>query len=67
LRQDTRDAGQAAGEARKVVEKTLGRSVVSAENFLERKQVKSSIGSGKKQNAGPEQPTLFDMNEAVSE
>jgi len=67
LRQDTRDAGQAAGEARKVVEKTLGRSVVSTENFLETKQTKSSIGPGKKQNVGPEHPTLFDMHETGSE
>lgn len=67
LRQDARDAGQAAGDARKVVEKTLGRSVVSAENFLETKQAGPSLGSGKKQNAGPEQPTLFDMNETGSE
>lgn len=40
LRRDTRDAGNAAGKARQVVEETLGRSVVSSENFWEEKEPK---------------------------
>lgn len=40
LRRDAKDAGEATGKARKVVEKTLGRSVVSPENFLGAKQPK---------------------------
>jgi len=54
LRRDTVDAGKTAGEARQLVEKTLGKSVVSSENFLDTKQVK-----GKKQQE-PSGPTLFD-------
>lgn len=43
LRRDAKDAGQTAGEARKAVEKTLGRSVVSSENFLEARQPKKKV------------------------
>jgi len=68
LRRDTKDAGQAAGEARKVVEKTLGRSVVSSENFLEKKQEKSAIHSSQQAHRpNSEQPALFDLDEATSE
>jgi hypothetical protein len=34
LKQDTEEAGQAAGEARKTIEKKLGRPAVSRENYL---------------------------------
>ena len=63
LRQDARDAGQTAGEARKVVEKTLGRSVVSAENFLEQRQARPIDGPTKK----PGQTALFELDETASE
>lgn len=55
LRRDTRDAGKAAGKARQVVEETLGRSVVSPENFLETKSPKKL--------PGVEQPSLFEESE----
>jgi len=35
LKKDSQQAGQAAGEARKVIENTVGHSVVSPQNFLE--------------------------------
>lgn len=57
LRRDTVDAGKTAGEARKLVEKTLGKPVVSSENFLDTKQTKQV--KGKKQQE-PSGPTLFD-------
>lgn len=64
LRRDAKDAGQAAGEARKIVEKTLGRSVVSSENFLEKKSVKSISKPATRQKQ--EQPTLFDLDNSAS-
>jgi hypothetical protein len=57
LRRDTVDAGKTAGEARQLVEKTLGKPVVSSENFLDTKQAKQV--KGKKQQE-PGEPTLFD-------
>ncbi|HEY1352076.1 MAG TPA: hypothetical protein VGF67_20840 [Ktedonobacteraceae bacterium] len=57
LRRDAKDAGQAAGKARKVVEETLGRSVVSQENFLEVEQTKKC--------SQIEQPSLFDEPEEL--
>ena len=44
LKRDTVDAGKTAGEARKLVEKTLGKPVVSSENFLDAKQAKQVKG-----------------------
>lgn len=64
LRRDAKDAGQAAGEARKIVEKTLGRSVVSSENFLEKKSVRSISEPAPKQKQ--ERPTLFDLDDNIS-
>ncbi len=40
LKRDTTDAGKATGEARKALEKNMGRSVVSKENYLNTKRVK---------------------------
>jgi DNA-damage-inducible protein D len=40
LKRDTTDAGQATGEARRALEKNMGRSVVSRENYLKTKTVK---------------------------
>lgn len=60
LRRDAKDAGQAAGKARKVVEETLGRSVVSSENFLEVKPLEMKPS---KKLFGVEQPSLFDEQE----
>lgn len=47
---------QTAGEARKLVEKRLGRPVVSSDNFLDAKPGKQV--KGKQQE--PSGPTLFD-------
>jgi hypothetical protein len=63
LRKDAKDAGQTAGEARKLVEKTLGRSVISSENFLTKRPTKLINSPGKLS----EQLPLFDWNETVSE
>ncbi len=41
LKRDTTDAGKATGEARRALEKNMGRSVVSRENYLKTKEVKS--------------------------
>lgn len=61
LKKDTVDAGRTAGEARHVVEKTLGRPVVSSENFLEKpKQTKQVKGKKQSDMSGP---TLFDEPE----
>ena len=61
LKRDAKDAGQAAGEARQMVEKTLGRSVVSPENFLPTKQTKQVEEKGKKPKKQEQSgPTLFD-------
>lgn len=57
LRRDAVDAGKTAGEARQLVEKTLGRSVVSSENFLDTKRTRQI--KGKKPQEVVE-PTLFD-------
>jgi len=57
LRRDAVDAGKTAGEARQLVEKTLGRSVVSSENFLDTKQAKQIRG---KKQQDIIKPTLFD-------
>lgn len=59
IKQDATDAGQTAGEARRLVEKRLGRPVVSSENFLNIKQVK---GKSNKQQE-PNGPTLFDVQD----
>jgi hypothetical protein len=67
LRRDAKDAGQTAGEARKLVEKTLGRSVVSSENFLAGQQEKSLNTPQTMNKHDQEQPTLFDSGEALSE
>ncbi len=40
LKRDTTDAGKATGEARRALEKNMGRSVVSRENYLKTKTVK---------------------------
>jgi len=40
LKRDTTDADKATGEARKALEKNMGRSVVSKENYLNTKRVK---------------------------
>jgi len=62
LHRDAGDAGRTTGEARKLVEKQLGRSVVTPENYLQtkqEKQLKERKGKGKKpkEQCGP---TLFD-------
>jgi DNA-damage-inducible protein D len=58
LKKDTVDAGRTAGEARQLVERTLGRSVVTPENFLEKaKQTKQVKGKKQSEISGP---TLFD-------
>jgi len=49
LERDATDAGATAGEARKVVEKRVGRSVVSSENYLHLKGVR---GREKKSGRG---------------
>lgn len=50
LRRDAKDAGRVAGQARKVVEEALGRSVVSPENFLKAPKQRKQI----------EQPKMFE-------
>lgn len=59
LKRDATDAGQTAGEARRLVEKRLGRPVVSSENFLDTKPVKQVKGKSNKQQK-PSGLTLFD-------
>jgi len=59
LRQDAVDAGKTAGEARQLVEKTLGKPVVTTENFLETNAKQAKRVKGKKQQEASE-PTLFD-------
>lgn len=62
LKRDAKDAGQAAGEARQMVEKTLGRSVISAENFLPTKSAKQIEDKGKKRKKQHQSgSTLFDV------
>lgn len=41
LKRDTTDAGKATGEARRALEKNMGRSVISRENYLKTREVKS--------------------------
>ncbi len=53
LKRDTTDAGRATGEARKALEKSIGHSTVSHENYLHLKRVRG------KQKQG-EQPPLLD-------
>ena len=53
LKRDTTDAGQATGEARRALEKNMGRSVVSRENYLKTKTVKEK-------GAQEEQPPLLE-------
>jgi hypothetical protein len=75
LERDATDAGATAGEARQVVEKRVGRSVVSTDNYLhlkkvkgrQQKTVKALPGKGSAQpdtSAGRQehsrQPSLFD-------
>ena len=53
LKRDTTDAGKATGEARRALEKNMGRSVVSQENYLKTRTVK---GKGTQE----EQPPLLE-------
>jgi DNA-damage-inducible protein D len=53
LKRDTTDAGKATGDARRALEKNMGRSVVSQENHLETRKVK---GKGTQE----EQPPLLE-------
>lgn len=62
IKRDATDAGQTAGEARRLVEKRLGRPVVSSENFLNIKPVKQVKGKSNKQQE-PNGPTLFDVQD----
>lgn len=59
LKQDTVEAGQTAGEARKLVEERLGKPVVSPENFLEQPTSKSK----KRLKQSKTQPELFSEEE----
>jgi DNA-damage-inducible protein D len=58
LERDAADAGATAGEARRVVEERVGRSVVSSENYLHLKKVRGQRArSGKAlPGEGPAQP-----------
>ncbi|MHB8598766.1 MAG: hypothetical protein ACYDER_18355 [Ktedonobacteraceae bacterium] len=40
LKRDATDAGETAGEARQIVERRIGKPVVSSENYLHLKKVK---------------------------
>lgn len=63
LQRDATDAGEVGGQARKVVEQTIGKSVVSEENYLalERPKKQKAARSASRQML-PESPqgTLFD-------
>jgi DNA-damage-inducible protein D len=63
LHRDTGDAGRTAGEARKLVEKQLGRPVVTPKNYLPTKQEKRLKERKEKGKKPREQsgPTLFDQ------
>ncbi|GHO87640.1 BRO family protein [Dictyobacter formicarum] len=54
LRRDARDAGEAGGEARQVIEKRIGKPVLSSHNFLEKARQRQ------RHVEPPQQPSLFD-------
>lgn len=55
LKQDAIDAGEAGGEARKVIEKRIGKPVVSSQNYLE-----NTKRQYQKRIERQQQPSLFD-------
>jgi DNA-damage-inducible protein D len=62
LKGDVTIAGQTAGEARKVVERRIGKSVVSSENFLAPPRAGKSVNQNANTQRSSELPqsTLFD-------
>ena len=48
LKQDANRGGKVAGIARKELEKELGRSVVSRQNFLQKPEAKKSLKQSRK-------------------
>jgi DNA-damage-inducible protein D len=59
LKKDAIDAGRTAGKARRVIEKDIGTSVVSQENYLTSKKVNSNRRGDQKRLLKRE-PSLFD-------
>jgi hypothetical protein len=56
LKKDTKDAGHAAGRARKVIEEEVGHSVVSSENYLEQqKKARKQLKQGPQLEMFPEE------------
>lgn len=65
LKRDAGDAGETAGQARRLVEKTIGRSVVTRENHLDTRKNRTKALKGPEQPEQakqPERPTLFDLS-----
>lgn len=58
LQRDAHDAGQAGRQAREVAEKTLGKPVVSSENYMHLKKIRGGGKKGQKrlQGSPPSQP-----------
>ena len=47
LKEDAKDGGDVAGSTRKDIEKRLGKSVISDENFLEKSEKQKRLGHKK--------------------
>jgi len=58
LKRDATDAGEAGGEARKVIEQRIGKPIVSSQNFLE-----NTKRQQQKRIKRQQQPSLFDESE----
>jgi DNA-damage-inducible protein D len=57
LKRDATDAGEAGGEARQVIEKRIGKPVVSSQNFLPQPSEPKQV----------QQPSLFDTSDTLEE